>query len=88
METENQETEKRKANDGTGAGKLKIGILEYNMMGMLTDESRYENSETNEWNDTNFKRTSRETGKMKIGNSTVGVHNTSEISGTKLETEK
>ena len=54
------------------------------MTGVLINQRRYGNSETKEWNDTNFKRRSRETGKMKIGNLTVGVHNTSEISGTKL----
>ena len=32
----------------------------------------------------NFKRRSRETGKIKIVNLTVGVHNTTEISGTKM----
>ena len=54
------------------------------MTGVLTDERQYENSETKEWNDTNFKGRSIEIGTLKIGNLTVGVHNTSEISGTKL----
>ena len=54
------------------------------MTGVLTDERRYGNSETKEWNYRNFERRSRGTSKMKIGNLTVGVHNTSEISGTKL----
>ena len=54
------------------------------MTGVLTDETRYGNSETKEWNYPNFKRRSRETGKMKIGNLTLGVHDTSEISGTKF----
>ena len=54
------------------------------MTGVLTDERRYGNSETKEWNNKNFKRRSRETGKMKIRNLTVRIHNTSEISGAKL----
>ena len=65
----------------TGTGIIKIGILEHKMTGMLTDERRYENSDTKEWNDKNFKRRSRETAEMKIGNFTVGKHN---MSGTKL----
>ena len=82
METENLETG-RKAKHGTGSVITKTGILEYNMTGMLTDEKRYENSDTKEWNDINFKRRSI-TFETKIGNLTVSIHNTSEISGTKL----
>ena len=84
METENQEIERRKMKDRMGTGIMKTGILEYNMTRMLTDERRYGKLETKEWNDKNFKRRSRETNKLKIGNWTVGVHHTSEISGTKL----
>ena len=69
METDNQETERRKAKDKTGTG-----IMEYNMTQVLTDEKRYGNSETKDWNDKNFIR-SKKTGKMKIGNLTVGLHN-------------
>ena len=43
------------------------------MPGMFTDERRYGSLETNEWNDKSFKR-SRETDKIKIGNSIVGVY--------------
>ena len=85
METENQEKERRKVKDGTNMRIIKTRILEYNLTGMLTDERRYEKSEPNEWNDDNFKKRSKETGKIKIGDYPVGVHNTSEISGTKLK---
>ena len=68
-----------------GETRIKTRILEYNLTGMLTDERRYEKSEPNEWNDDNFKKRSKETGKIKIGDYPVGVHNTSEISGTKLK---
>ena len=47
METENQETERRKAKDGTSTGMMMTEILEYDMTEMLTDERRYKNSETN-----------------------------------------
>ena len=53
------------------------------MTGMLTDKRPYENSETKEWNGKNSKR-NRQTGNIKIGNLTVGVHNTSKTNGTKL----
>ena len=84
IETENQETDRRKAKDGTGMKIIKTGILKYNMTGILTDERRDGNSETKEWNDKNFKRRSTETGKIKIRNLTVDVYNTREIKGTKL----
>ena len=48
METASQETEKRKAKNGTGTGIIKTGILEYNMMGIMTNEKRYGNSEKKE----------------------------------------
>ena len=64
METENQETEERKAKDETGTGIIKTKILKYNMTRILSDERRYGNSKTKEWNDTNFKRRSRETVKI------------------------
>ena len=48
METENLETERRKAKDGTGKGIIKTIILDYNMMGMLTGERRYGNSDLKE----------------------------------------
>ena len=69
METQNLETEK-----------WKTEILEYNMTGMLTNETRYGSSETKERNNKNFKKKNKEIGKMKIENLTVGVHNTNEIS--------
>ena len=40
------------------------------------------NSETNGSKDENWKRRNRETGKKEIWNLTIGVHETSEISGT------
>ena len=69
---------KKEGKRWNGSGIKKIGILEYNVTGMLIDERRYGNLETKECNDKNFKIRSREIGKMKIGNCTVCVHNTSE----------
>ena len=48
---------------------------------MLIDQRRYGNSETKEWT---IKISNGKTGKMKVGNSTVGVNDPSEISDTKL----
>ena len=49
---------------------------------MLTDWRRYGNAETTKGNEENWKRRSGETGKKKIKNLTVGLHDTNEISGT------
>ena len=56
---ENLETRRREAKDGTGTEIIKTGIPECNMTGILTDERRYGNSNTKEWNDKNFKRRSK-----------------------------
>ena len=74
----------RKMKDVMGTEIIKTGIWEYNMTGILTDERRYGNLNTTEWNDKNFMRSSGETGKMKIGNLTIDVYNMNEITGSKL----
>ena len=54
---------------------------DYILKRMPSDKRQYGNSDTTRSNDENWKRRNRETDEKENGNLTVGVRDTSEISG-------